>query len=184
MRRSVDLSAHKGLVYVDHKDMDDLVKQLETLARESREIRGAADSISATLKKGILISNPSIAITRLEPGMPKWREALLAKANEFENLWLVSHKEDRTKGFNLERLQAHALLLSDQFLALLANKPESTQPDLASNASAIAGRLHEIGRIRFYADGGASLRAFNDLGDAVIQDIQRMKEQNSGSDAA
>ncbi|MBI4531316.1 MAG: hypothetical protein HY709_07310, partial [Candidatus Latescibacteria bacterium] len=178
IEQALDLSVHKGLVYVDHKDMDDLVKQLETLARESREIRNAADNISATLKRGILINNPSITVTRLEPGMSTWREALLAKASEFESLWLVAYKEDRSKGFNLDRLQAHALLIGDQLLALLANRPDNTHSDLSSGASAISEHLYELGQIRFYSDGGTSLRAFNDLGDTVIQDIQRMKEQS------
>jgi len=177
----LDLAMHKGLVYVDRKDVHDLVKNLEALTRVSDKIETAVDSISVILKKGVLIRNPTIMTTRLESGMINWREALLAKADEFENLWLVLNKEDRVYGSTLDELQAGAFLLRDQFLALLSNRPSDADADLVGNGLEISRRLHEIGQMEFYIDGGESIRRFNELGDKTLQEMRKLKEAISSS---
>jgi len=179
-RQTLDLSANKGLVYVKHKDMDDLVEQVEKLVKESREIRDAADNISTILGKGILITNPNLFVSRLEPKMHNWEDAILAKASEFEGMWIVSYREECNKGFDLSGAKAHALLVSNQMLSLIANRPDGMKTGLLSSASTIAEHLHELGRIKFYMDGGTSLKAFNDLGEAIVQDIKNMREQSTG----
>jgi len=91
------------------------------------------------------------------------------------------NKEDRVYGSTLDELQAGAFLLRDQFLALLSNRPSDADADLVGNGLEISRRLHEIGQMEFYIDGGESIRRFNELGDKTLQEMRKLKEAISSS---
>ena len=178
VEQPLDLSASKGLLYIRHKNIHNLVGEIEKLGKESRKIQQATSKIATQLERGILISNTNLVVSKLEPQMKDWKKSLVAKLNEFENLWTISCREERERGINLGRLQSHTLLIGDQILALLANRLDDVSSNISENAARISSRLYELNRIRFYADGGSSLKAFNELGDSIIKEIDDFKKEN------
>lgn len=179
IEQPLDLSANKGILYIRHKNMDNLVSEVERLVRESREIRSAANNIASSLEQGIFITNASLAITKLEPDMKNWKKSLWAKLNEFENIWTISYRDERERGVGQNRLQQQAIIIGRQILTLMANKIDNIPTDTLESVALISNKLHKLGRLRFYMDGGASLIAFNELGDSIITDIINFKTKSA-----
>lgn len=175
----LDLSANKGISYVRNKTMDNLVDEVEKLVKESREIKSAASDIAAALEQGIFISNASLSVTKLEPDMKNWKKYLIAKLNEFENLWTIFYRNEREQGIGLNKLQAHALIIGEQILLLNASKIDNSPAGILEKTALIAGKLQELGQMTFYIDGGASLNKFNEIGDSIIVDINDFKTKNA-----
>lgn len=179
IEQPLDLSANKGILYVRHKNMDNLVSEIEKLVKESQTIRSATNNIASSLEQGIFISNASLAVTKIEPDMKNWKKSLWAKLNEFENIWTVSYRDERERGVGQRGLQSQAIIIERQILVIVANKIDNIPADTYKSITLIANKLHELGRKRFYGDGGASLKAFNELGDSIITDIINFKTKSA-----
>lgn len=179
IKQTLDLSANKGISFVRHKDMDNLVGEVEKITREFREIRDSASDIAASLERGILIANPSFSVTKLEPDMRNWKKFIIAKLNEFEYLWTIIYGDRREQGIELDRLQAQIQIISEQLLLLNSNKIGNVPAHVVEKITLIAAKLRELGQLRFYIDGGSSLNKFNEVGDAVISDINDFKAKNA-----
>ena len=177
--QQLDLSANKGVSYVRNKTMDNLVDEIEKLTREIREIRSSTSDIATALEHGIWISNGSLLVTKLEPDMKNWKKYLIAKLNEFENLWTIYYRNEREQGIGLSKLQAHAQMIGEQILLISANKTGNASADILEKIALIAGKLQELGQTTFYIDGGASLKNFNEMGDSIIVDISDFKTKNA-----
>ncbi len=179
INQPLDLSANKGTAYIRNKNMDNLVDEIEKLVRESHEIKNATKDIAATLENGVLISNANLLVTRLEPDMKNWKKYLIAKLNEFENLWTISYRDAREQGIVFGKLQAQILIIGEQILVLNANKIDNIPAGILEKTSLIAGKIRELGQTEFYADGGSSLNKFNEIGDSIIVDIHDFKKENA-----
>lgn len=174
LRQTLDLSAYKGLLQPNRKRMDDLVAEMEGLAKTLSETGKSVKRAADALEQGVLIRNPTITISTIEPGMAEWEEPVLAKAGEFENLWAAG------KGGPPGHLQAYALLISDQLMALLANRPKNADPEVVGKVSEVSNQLQMIGRMTLYLDGGESFAKFQSLGDDVIRLIREMRQRDAG----
>lgn len=177
--QQLDLSANKGVSYVRNKTMNNLVDVVEKLTREIREIRNFTSDIATALEHGILISNGSLLVTKIEPDLRDWKKYLVAKLNEFENLWTVYYRNEREQGIGLGKLQAHAQMIGEQILIISANNTGDVPADVHEKTELIAGKLQELGQITFYIDGGVSLKKFKETGDSIIIDINDFLTKNS-----
>lgn len=177
INQPLDLSANKGVSYIRNKTMDDLVGEVEKLAREFHELRDATRDIAATLEQGILISNTSLPVTRLEPDMRTWEKQLIASLSEFENLWALSYREAREQGIGLDELRPRILITCERILALKAYKITDPPADIIEKIDLISGKLRELVQMRIF--GEDALKKFNELGDSIIIDINDFKTKNA-----
>ncbi|MBA4376832.1 MAG: hypothetical protein C0401_11770 [Anaerolinea sp.] len=184
IEQPLDLSAYKGISSLRHKNMNNLVDEVNKLAREASEIKRAISNVASSLEEGIFISNANLVVASLEPDMKNWDKYLMAKLNEFENLWTISYKDSREKGIGLERLQTQALIISDQILVLNANTIDKVPANIFESTTLISGLLRGLGQIRFYIDDGESLKKFNELGDSIINAINDVKSKNIGGEVS
>jgi hypothetical protein len=174
----LDLSAHKGLMFVHNKDLGDLVNNLEELVKESHDIKISIDNIESSLEQGILISNSNLMVTSIEAGNKNLKKILLAKLNEFENIWAISYRDDRKREIGQEKLQRQAIILGKQIITLMANGIDDAPTKILENLATISYKLYELGGFGFYGDGGESLKKFNELGDSIVSDIINFKAEN------
>ncbi len=175
LEQPLDLSAYKGISYIRHKNMGDLVDAVQRIVRGTSGILEASRDVASSLENGILISNSHFLVTNLEPDMEKWDKTIQAKLTEFVNLWTISFSDARESGIGLERLQTLAIIISDQILVLTANKTENASDGYLDRMKIISRLLRELGQIRFYMDGGNSLKKFDELGESVIHQINELK---------
>ena len=108
--------------------------------------------------------------------MSNWTDFLLAKLREFENIWLIAYKDARLRGIHTDKLQSHALQLCGQLLLLLANRPLTTPNELIESVSGLCEQLQRLGETRFFMDGGTSVKAFNDQGDQILEQVKNAVE--------
>lgn len=177
--QQLDLSANKGISYVRNKTIGNLVDEIEKLRKETREIKNAMSDIATTLEEGIYVSNGSLLVTKLEPDMKNWEQYLIAKLNEFENLWTVFYRQEREQGIGLSKLKVHAQNIGKQIMLINANKLGNVPVDVLERTALIAQKLQKLGQITFYMDGGDSLKKFNEMGDSIIVDINDFKMENA-----
>lgn len=178
--QQLDLSANKGILYTHSKTMNDLVIQVEKLVKEVNEISRSTSEIVTSLQRGVLISNGSLLVTRIEPDMRNWKKYLITKLNEFENLWNIYYRNEREQGIGLSKLRAQAQLIGEQILLIRASKTDDVPDDILGKIADIAEKLQKLVQIKFYMDGGARLKEFNDIGDSIIADINDLKTNNEG----
>lgn len=175
----LDLSANKGVSYVRNKTMGNLVNVVEKLTNEICEIRNSTSDIATALENGILLSNGSLLVTKLDPDMRNWEKYLVTKLNEFENLWSVYYRNEREQGIGLSKLQAQAQIIGEQIIIICANKTEDVPVNLREKIEIIERKLKELGQMTFYIDGGSSLKKFNEIGNSIIIDINNFKTKNT-----
>jgi hypothetical protein len=167
IEQTLDLSAYKGITHVSEKGLDELVDEVRELTKQTSGLRSAMEGVSAELSRGILIGNVGLPPASVLSDAEEWREALSAKIREFSGLWQVAYKEERQGGRGLQRLQAYILMMSHQVAFLTANAPTDLPGDVTEKASAMVAQMRRLAMMRLYSDGGASLRAFNEIGDAI-----------------
>lgn len=175
----LDLSAYKGVSYVRNKNIGNLVEEVEKLSKETRKINETTSDIAAAFEHGIFVSNGSLLVTNIEPDMRNWKEYLVAKLNEFENLWTILYRIQREQGIGLSKLQVHALMIGEQILVLSANKTGYIPAETLKPITLIAEKLQELGQTTFYIDGGDSLKNFNETGNSIMDYINEFKTKNA-----
>jgi hypothetical protein len=175
VEQTLDLSANKGLMFIRPKNITNLCDEVTNLVSESRGMKNKLEDIASSLVNGLLISNPSFAVTKLEPNMANWKESIIAILSDFEYAWSITYVKNREQGIGFDRLQTRSMLISEHLLDLLANNNKMIPKTLLENCTMISSKLSELGNLRFYADGGESLRKFNEFGDSIITDFHKIK---------
>ena len=59
--------------------------------------------------------------------------------------------------------------------------PSTVSEDLLDNIKGIIEKIPDLGKKRFYIDGGKSVEEFNTLGDGIIQTIEDVLKQLANS---
>jgi hypothetical protein len=177
--QTLDLSMFYGLMKVNEKGQDELVKAVEDIAKQTREINNNLEEVSESLTSGIWIKNPTLTTSEVHPRPETWYDSVLAKLQEFVLLWTCAYGKSDEKQVDpfLTDLQNALILLSGQLLAILSESPETASNEVKEAIGRIAANLQDLGYKKFYIDGGASLNAFDALGDSTVQDIDALVKQ-------
>jgi hypothetical protein len=184
----MDLSAFKGLSFLDEKGMHELVKEVEKLVKHNDKISHKLEKIADSLANGIWLKNPDFLIAGLQLEPELWRAIALAKLIEFKTLWTSVYGKEHEKLINpfLADLKNKSALIGAQILTIASNAPSNVSSELTDHLVEVAVKLSELGRARFYIDGGASVNAFDELGDCIInlidETIKQIEVQNAASD--
>ena len=173
----LDLGAFKGLSDIDQKGFNDLVKQVQDLAKNQGETSKALQSLSRSIEKGIWLKNQDFIIRDVGSQNNSWPFQVFAKLNEFRDIW-VSMKESEEE-INLPSSGIHikCLLINEQLLALMSNRPADTSKDIITELRTIAAKIAELGRMRFYLDGGRSVEKFTRFADSIMDKINEVEKE-------
>jgi hypothetical protein len=166
----MDLSAFQGLFFLDEKGMHELVEEVEKLVKHNNEIRQKLEKVANSLANGIWLRNQEFLITSLPLEPELWKSTALAKLNEFNTLWTSVCGKEHEKLVNpfLADLKNKSALIGAQILTIASSAPSNVPSELTDYLVEIAVKLSELGRARFYIDGGKSVKAFDELGDCII----------------
>ena len=106
-------------------------------------------------------------------------EIITAKLREFKLLWTLIYGKDSDKLVNpfLSDLQTKLILMSDQLVRMLSWNSREIPKEVITDIGGIAARLENLGRMQFFLDGGLSVSKFNDLGDDLVNAVERVIEQ-------
>jgi len=177
--QTLDLSMFYGLMQVNEKGLNELVKAVEDIAKHSDNINSNLKEVSESLTRGIWIKNPTLTISEGNSHPGTWYDGVLARLQEYVLLWTCVYgksDENQVDPFFTD-LQNKLILISGQLVAILGESPESASNEIKEAISSIAANLQALGYKKFYIDGGASLRAFDALGDSTVQDIDSLVKQ-------
>jgi len=177
--QTLDLSMFYGLMQVNEKGLNELVKTVEAIAENTGKINGNLKDVSESLTSGIWIKNPRLTTSEVNSRSETWYDSVLAKLQEFVLLWTYAYGKSEEKQVDpfLTDLQNKLILISGQLVAILSESPETTSNEIKEAISSIAANLQALGYKKFYIDGGASLKAFDALGDSTIQGIDSLIKQ-------
>ena len=177
--QTLDLSMFYGLMRVNEKGLNELVKTVEAIAENTGKINGNLKDVSESLTSGIWIKNPTLTTSKVNPRLETWHDSVLAKLQEFVLLWTSAYGKSEEKQVDpfLTDLQNNLILIGRQLLAILSESPETASNEVKEAIGRIAANLQDLGYKKFYIDGGASLRAFDALGDSTVQDIDSLVKQ-------
>jgi hypothetical protein len=175
----IDLSMFYGLMQVHEKGLNELVKTVEAIAENTGKINGNLKDVSESLMSGIWIKNARLTISEVNTYPDIWYDNLLAKLQEIVLLWTSTYGKSEEKQVDpfFTDLQNKLVLISGQLLAILSENPETASNEVKEAIARIAANLQELGYKKFYRDGGASLNAFDALGDSTVQDINSLVRQ-------
>ena len=67
--------------------------------------------------------------------------------------------------------------MSDQLVRMLSWNSREIPKEVITDIGGIAARLENLGRMQFFLDGGLSVSKFNDLGDDLVNAVERVIEQ-------
>jgi len=176
--QTLDLSMFYGLMKVNEKGQDELV-EAEDIAKHTREINNNLEEVSESLTSGIWIKNPTLTTSEVHPRPETWYDSVLAKLQDFVLLWTSVYGKSDEKQVDpfLTDLQNKLILLSGQLLAILSENAETASNEVKEAIARIAANLQDLGYKKFYKDGGASINAFDALGDSTVQDISALVER-------
>jgi hypothetical protein len=179
----LDLSMYYGLMSVNEKGMNELAKAAEDIAKYMNNINSALKEISETLTNGIWIKNPLLTVATGNLYPVSWQANLAAKLKEFPNMWtlLYGKKDENLIDPFLSDLKNRFICLSEQIALLLTTSPSTVSEDLIDNIKGIIEKISDLGRKRFYIDGGKSVEEFNTLGDSIVQIIEDVLKQLANS---
>jgi hypothetical protein len=106
-------------------------------------------------------------------------EIITAKLREFILLWTLIYGKNSEKLINpfLSDLQTKLILMSDQLVRMLSWNSREIPKEILSDIGSIAAKLENLGRMQFFLDGGLSASKFNDLGDDLVNAVERVIEQ-------
>ncbi len=177
--QTLDLSMFYGLMQVNEKGLNELVKTVEAIAENTGKINGNLKDVSESLTSGIWIKNPTLTTSEVNPHPETWYDSVLAKLQEFVLLWTSAYGKSEEKQVDpfLTDLQNNLILIGRQLLAILSESPETASKEVKEAIGRIAANLQDLGYKKFYRDGGASLNAFDALGDSTVQDIDSFVKQ-------
>lgn len=168
VNHTLDLSVHKGLMFVQSKDIHDLSESVEKLFKEQRSIRQSLERISKNLEGGVFLNNPILAISNISSDEQEWQVLLFAKLQEFAIMWETVSDDEVQKQRERLNLQTRILLISGQLLILLSIRPATTNQEIATQVHGIAAEMQAMGRTRFYIDGGVSMEKYCETGDELL----------------
>src|SRR5260370_5699179 len=171
--QTLDLSMFYGLMQVNEKGLNELVKTVEAIAENTGKINGNLKDVSESLTSGIWIKNPRLTTSVVNSRSETWYDSVLAKLQEFVLLWTYAYGKSEEKQVDpfLTDLQNKLILISEQLVAILSESPETTSNEIKEAISSIAANLQALGYKKLYIDGGDSLKAFYTLGDSTIKGI-------------
>jgi len=177
--QTLDLSMFFGLIKVNEKGMDELVKAVAAIGERTGKINDNLEDISENLTSGLWIKNPILTTSEVNSHLKSWYENVLAKLQEFVLLWTSSYGKSDEKQVDsfLTNLQNKLVLISGQLLAILSENPETASNEVKEAIAKIAANIQDLGYKKFYRDGGASLNAFDALGDSTVQDVNSLVQQ-------
>jgi hypothetical protein len=177
--QTLDLSMFYGLMHINEKGLNDLVKAVEDIAKYTDGINDNLKEVSESLTSGVWIKNPTLTTSEGYQRPETWYDSILAKLQEFVLLWTYIYGKSDEKQVDpfLTDLQNKLILISGQLVAILSECPKTASNDIKEAISSIAANLQTLGYKKFYIDGGASLNAFDVLGDSTVQDINVFTKQ-------
>lgn len=177
--QTLDLSMFYNLMYVNEKGINELVKAVEAVAENTGKINNNLGNVYQSLTSGVWIKNPRLAISEINPRPETWYDSMLAKLQEFVLLWTSVYGKAEEKQVDpfLTDLQNKLILISEQLVVILAESPVATSNEVKESIGGIVANLQALGYKKFYFDGGASLNAFDALGDSTAQDICSLIKQ-------
>jgi len=177
--QTIDLSMFYGLMKVNEKDQDDLVKAVEEIAKRTHDINDNMEEISENLARGVWIKNSMLMTSQINRPLEIWFDSLLAKLQEFVLLWqnIYGKSDENQVDPFITDLRNKLILISEQLMVFLTESPDSISNEIKEAIRSISANLQTIGYKRFYLDGGASLRAFDALGDDTVQQIDLLTKQ-------
>jgi len=186
--QTMDLSAYKGLSFIVEKGLHELVQEIEKLVKHNNRVSNRLEKMTDNLSDGIWLKNPQFLITnlQLEPGM--WESTALARLVEFKTLWTSIYAGKHAKLVNpfLADLKNRIGIIGAQILTISSHRPSDVPSELTHCIVEIAVKLSELGRTRFYIDGGKSIDAFNVFGNEIVnlidQAIEQIKLYSTASD--
>lgn len=173
-RHTLDLSVHKGLMYVRSKDIHDLNESIEKLLKEQRSVRQSLERISQNLEGGIFLNNPTLTVLNISSDENEWRATLFAKLQEFAMMWETVPEDELQKKRERLNMRTRILLISGQIIMLLSIRPTVTQQEIVRQVHDIAVEMQAMSRKRFYADGGVSINEYCETGDELINRISSL----------
>lgn len=171
--QTLDLSAMKGLIPLQRKDMHDLVTEFISFSKESKKSSQSIQAMKDILDGGIWIANPTIATTHLQVTADSWQNTLYGKLEEFRLNWTYIYKDTREKGTGILKLQRCIQSLSHQVTGIWAQSFRYAPLEIEDECNKLITLLHQMSVMRFYM-GGESLKHFNALGDEVVACIERL----------
>ncbi|MBN1763025.1 MAG: hypothetical protein JW878_08140 [Methanomicrobia archaeon] len=184
----MDLSAFKGLSFLDEKGIHELVKEVEKLVEHNNNIRQKLEKVADNLADGVWLKNPDLLITSLQLEPELWKSGALTKLIEFKTLWTSVYGGEDEKLVNpfLTDLKNKSAIIGSQLLIIASSAPFDFPSELVNHLVEIAVKLSELGRASFYMDGGESVNTFNTLGNGIItlidETIEQLKIQSTTSD--
>lgn len=117
-----------------------------------------------------------------------WRESITAQLNEFLLLWRFVYGKKTEKLINpfLSELQRKLILIGERLVSILSQNSQDTPEKMVNDVGSIAASLDDLGRMRFFIDGGLSVDKFNALGDLIVKSVEGVIAQlnNEGKPAA
>jgi len=184
----MDLSAFKGLIFLNEKGMHELVKEVEKLVKHNDNIRQELKKVANNLADGVWLKNPDFLITGLQLEPELWNSGALTKLIEFKTLWTSVYGGEHEKLVDpfLADLKNKSVIIGSQLLIIASSAPSNVPSELVDRLVEIAVKLSELGRARFYIDGGKSVNTFDKLGNCIItlidETIEQIKVQSATSD--
>jgi hypothetical protein len=178
----MDLYAIKDLGFINEKGLDELVKETETLVKNSKDVSYNLEKIRERLDRGIWIKNSGFLNYNLESKPENWKLEVLSKIMEFKILWEFSYSGDKRKLVNpfLTEFQGMILVMSNQILEISSRCPD-IDSELKDRLVKIQVKLLDLGNFRFSL-GSRSINSFDSLGnetrDLVNELINWIKNNN------
>lgn len=165
----LDLSAYKGMYYIQEKDFNDLVKEVENISKHLRDMVSKLERVTKGLENGLHIDTYEFRIVGAAD-----KKTILSKLTEVQNVWNAWYK-DSTEQFMIPRkLQPKLESLGYQIVNLAAGCTDLADED-KTQLLEIAARVTALSRQRFYMDGGESLNRFNASGTEFVALIDEIK---------
>jgi len=165
----LDLSAYKGMYYIQKKDLNDLVKEVENISKHSRDMVSKLERVAKGLEDGLHIDTYEFRIVGAAD-----KKIIISKLTEVQNVWNAWYK-DSTEQFMIPRkLQPKLESMGYQIVNLVAGCTDLADED-KTQLLEIASRVTALSRQRFYADGGESYNKFNASGAEIVALIDEIK---------
>jgi hypothetical protein len=172
----LDLGVFKGLSDVDQKGLNDLVKQVEQLAKAQSDTNKTLQTMVRGIERGIWLRNQDFIIRTTSSEGSLWPWQVLAKLNEFRDIWTSMKDSEEEINLSSSGIQAKCLLFSDQILAGACDRPADVSKEIVGELRTIAANLATLGRMRF-TFGAGSGEKFTNLADSVIGRIDGLEKQ-------
>lgn len=166
----LDVGSYKMVSFLDKKGLNELVKTVDNLNKNNKKIANNLDNIKEILDSGISLKNNEFLITNLEMKTDLWFNVMESKLIQFKHLWnsVYGKKRELINPF-LSDLQNNAKILSSEVLVIASKHPNTVPAEIIDNLMKISSKLLSLSEQEFYADGGLSIKTFDDSGDEIIK---------------